>query len=132
MAVTFFNTVQSFVQFLLNWYLTGGKLVDQNTANIRASICVGCHANKPTSEIKTGGCSSCRKMGGLVLNSIRSKIIGSHKTTSDAGLLACGICGCDNKISVWIPNQVLIDSMHDVNAYPTFCWKKKLTEGQEV
>lgn len=130
--VTFFNTVQSFVQFLLNWYLKGAKLVDQNTANLRASICATCHNNLPTKEIKKGGCSSCNKMGGIVLNSIRSKIIGGSRTTNDPKLLACGICGCDNRISVWIPNQVLVDSMHDVNAYPTFCWKKKLTDGQEV
>lgn len=130
--VTFFNTVQSFVQFLWNWYLNGAKLVDQNTANLRAAICASCHNNKPTKEIKKGGCSSCNKMGGLVLNSIRSKIIGGSKTIHDSKLLACAICGCDNKISVWIPNQILVDSMHDVNAYPTFCYKKKLTDGQEV
>lgn len=132
MAVTFFQTVQSFAQFLLNWTLTGGKMVDQNTANIRASICIGCHANVPSKEVKKGGCSSCNKMGGIVLNSIRSKIIGGNKTTSDSRLLTCMICGCDNRISVWIPNQVLVDSMHDVNAFPTHCWKKKLAEGSEV
>lgn len=132
MAVTFFKTVQSFVQFLLNWYLTGGKLVEQNVANIRAAICATCHNNLPTKEIKKGGCSGCNKMGGIVLNSIRGKIIGKNATTSDAKLLSCGICGCDNRISVWIPNQILIQSMHDVNAYPTFCWKKKLEENQEV
>lgn len=132
MAVTFFNTVQSFVQFLWNHYLQGGALVDQNTANLRALTCVGCHNNVPTKEIKKGGCSSCNKMGGVILNTLRSKIIKGNKTTSDSKLLACGICGCDNRISVWIPNSVLVQSVQDVNAYPSFCWKKKLTEGQEI
>ena len=132
MAVTFFNTVQSFVQFLLNWYLKGAKLVDQNTANIRAMTCVGCHNNIPTKEIKKGGCSSCNKMGGVVLNSIRSKIIGGSKTTSDSKLLACALCGCDLKIKVWIPLEVLGQTKEEANAWPSFCWRKKILENQEV
>lgn len=130
MPVSVFQTVQSFVQFLLNWYLGGGKLVDQNTANIRAEICAGCFNNKPHGEIQRG-CSSCGRMGGLVLNSIRTKIIGEQKTNSDGNLLACDLCGCDLKIKVWIPNSVLL-SAEDANAYPTFCWKKKILQGTEV
>lgn len=132
MPVTFFNTVQSFAQFLLNWALTGGKLVDQNTANIRAAICAGCFNNKPTNEIKKGGCSSCNKMGGIVLNSIRDKIISGKKTTSEGKLLACALCGCDLRIKVWVPLQVLGQTKEEANAWPTFCWRKKILEGTEV
>lgn len=130
MAVTFYGTVQSFVQFLLNWKLKGGNLVDQNTANIRAQICAGCHNNLPSSEVKKG-CSVCNKMGNVVLNSIRDKIIQGNGTTSDAKLTTCGICGCDLKISVWIPNEAFIKS-DEANAYPSFCWKKKILEGQNL
>lgn len=130
--VTFFNTVQSFVQFLLNHYLQGGALVDQNTANLRAAICAGCHNNKPTSEIKKGGCSSCNKMGGVILNTIRGKIIKGNKTTSDPKLLACALCGCDLKIKVWIPLEVLGQTKEEANAWPSFCWRKKILENQQV
>ena len=123
MAVSFFQTVQSFAQFLLNWTLKGGELVDQNTANIRASICAACHNNKPSAEVRKGGCSSCNKMGNAAIELVRAKIIKSNKTTSDRNLLTCALCGCDNRISVWIPNQILI-SPEDANAFPTFCWKK--------
>lgn len=129
MAIVKFHTVKSFVQFLWNWLLSGGKLVDQNTANLRAQICSGCHNNTVEGEIGRG-CSTCNKLGTTTLDLIRGKIIGKNKTTTGS-LKACGICGCDLKISVWIPNVILV-SVEDVNAYPSFCWKKKRTENLDV
>lgn len=130
MAVTFFQTLQSFSQFLLNYTLTGGGLVDQNTANIRASICASCHNNKNSGDIRKI-CSSCNKVAASVVNKFRSAIIKDNKTTSDARLLACGICGCDNKMSVWIPNKALLGTA-DANAFPCFCWKKAVLEEKEL
>lgn len=127
MAITFFNTVKSFTQFLWNWKLQGSPLVDQNTANLRAEICAGCHNNKQSKDVRKG-CSACNKMGNKVLDGIRDSIISGHRTTFDGRLLACSICGCDNRISVWIPNEVLL-TVEDANAFPAFCWKKKVTEG---
>lgn len=130
MAISFFHKVDSFVQFLWNWKATDNRMVDVNTANIRAEICASCHNNVASNEVK-GGCGVCNKMGGLVLNSIRDKIISGNRTTSDAKLLTCGICGCDNRISVWIPNSVLLAN-EDANAFPSFCWKKKILDGSEL
>lgn len=131
MAVTFFHTVKSFTQFLWNFKLGGSQLVSQNTANLRGEICVGCHNNIPSKEVRKGGCSTCQKMGGRVLNSIRDSIIAGNRTTSDGKLLTCGICGCDNRISVWIPNDVLL-SKEDANAYPQFCFKKAILEDRDL
>lgn len=130
MAVTFFHTVKSFTQFLWNFKLGGSHLVDQNTANLRGEICVGCHNNIPSKEVRKG-CSTCNKMGGRVLNSIRDSIISGNRTSVDGKLLTCGICGCDNRISVWIPNDVLL-SVEDSNAYPSFCWKKAVEQGKDL
>lgn len=131
MSVPFHKTVQSFVQFLWNWKLSGANLVDQNTANQRAETCVACHANVKSDEARKGGCGACNKMGNKVLNSIRDKIIKGNGTPHDAKLQSCLICGCDLKISVWIPNEVLLKT-GDANAYPTHCFKKKILEGKEV
>lgn len=130
MAVSTFKTVQSFTQFLWNWVIGGGQLLDQNTANIRAQTCVGCHNNLPSVDVRKG-CSACNKMGGAVINKIRSSIIKNHSTPSDGKLLTCGICGCDLRISVWIPNQALL-KLEDANAYPSFCWKKKIQQNLEL
>lgn len=130
MGISTYQTVQSFAQFLWNWLLSGGRLVNQNTANLRADICVKCHNNKPSSEVRKG-CSVCNKMGNAALNKVRSTIIKNNSTPLDDRLLTCGICGCDNRISVWIPNVALVQ-MEDVNAYPAFCWKKKRFENLDV
>lgn len=129
--ISYFKTVQSFAQFLWNWKLKGGVLVDQNTANIRAFICAACHSNKPSSEVRKGGCSSCNKLGNTAIGLVRASIIKDKKTTSDSRLLTCEHCGCDNRISVWIPNQILL-TPEDANAFPTYCWKKKVTEGMDL
>lgn len=124
MAITVFQTAQSYLQFLWRWKLSDGKLVDQNTANIRAEICVQCHNNFGSIG---GGCRSCNK----IANTVNSSLIGSAHTPSDSKLKACKLCGCDNKVSVWIPNQVLL-KLEDANAFPGFCWKKRIQDNQEV
>lgn len=131
MAVTFFHTLKSFSQFLWNFKLQGSQIVDQNTANIRASICATCHNNRPSGDVRKGGCAVCNKMGNKAIAKVRSDIIGQNVTTSDSSLLACAVCGCDLRLSVWIPNSVLLAS-EDANAYPAFCWKKKVVEGQDL
>lgn len=130
MAVSFFKTVQSFSQFIAAFLMNGGGLVDQNTANLRADICSTCHNNVPSGDVRKG-CGVCGKLGGGVINSFRKNVIKDNKTTSDSKLLACGLCGCDLKITVWVPNQVLL-KLEDANAYPSFCWKKKILENQEL
>lgn len=130
MKIPFFNTLKSFTQFLWNWKLSGSPLVDQNTANLRAEICVACHNNKSSKDVR-GGCGVCNKMGNKVLNKMREEIISNNHTTSDAKLLTCGICGCDSRISVWIPNYVLMD-VNDSNAYPSMCWKKGIERNSEL
>lgn len=131
MAVLTFGTLKAFIQFLLNWKLKGGIVVEQNVANVRASICAGCHNNKPDSEIK-GGCGVCNKGANFALNFIREKIIGKSRTTYDSKLLTCTLCKCDLKTKVWIPIKALGLTEEDANAWPSFCWIKKITENQEV
>lgn len=130
MAIINFKTIKAFTQFLWNWKLSGSQLVDQNTANIRAQICKTCHNNKSGGDVR-GGCGVCNKMGNQALDSIRDDIINGNRTTSDGSLMTCAICGCDLRISVWIPNNVLL-SVEDANAYPDFCWKKKIIDGIDL
>lgn len=131
MAIFTFQTLKSFAQFLWNFKLSGSPLVDQNTANIRAQTCVSCHNNIASGDVKKGGCGVCQKMGNAALNGIRADIIGNNNTPVDPYLLTCGICGCDLKMSVWIPNVVLVN-VEDVNAYPAFCWKKLRLENRDL
>lgn len=128
--INVFQSVQSFVQFLLNWKLKGGGLVDQNTANIRAAVCVSCHNNKGSKEVRKSCCGG-GAASNAALYAARKLIIQNKSTPSDKQLLVCAICSCDLKIKVWIPNSALLEP-DDANAYPDFCWQKKIVQGSEV
>ncbi len=129
--ISFYKTVSQFVSFIFEWRKAGGQLVDQNTANTRAAICVGCHNNKPTNEIRKKACCG----GGAAQNAAvvvaRATVIRGKSTPYDKNLLACNLCGCDLKIKVWIPSDVLLKT-EDANAYPSFCWAKAITDGKNV
>lgn len=130
MAISLFSSVKHFVDSMASWLAQGHQLLDQNTANQRAVICAGCHNNKPTDEVR-GGCSSCNRGETYVVNLTRQAITQGRHTSLDGNLKICGICGCDIRTMIWLPNQALL-SKEDANAYPTFCWKKKILDNKEV
>lgn len=122
---TFLERFKTFAASLGDYIKSGGKLVDQNTANIRAEICVKCHNNVIEKEARKTCCG-----GGIVESAVivstRAAIVGSRKTTSDKSLATCAICGCCNKTSVWFPSSPIGVSQDNKNAYPDFCWKKQI------
>lgn len=121
MSVSFFGSVKSFSEAMAKWVKSGMKLVEKNEADRRASICAGCHNNKPSTELK--GCSGCKA---AILFPFRKAIIGSRSTMHEQKLTTCQICGCDLKIKVWMPFESLGYDEHDHNAYPSFCWLKEM------
>lgn len=129
--IPIFQSVSQFVDFLKEWVNSGGQLVDQNTANTRAEICAGCHNNLASTEVRKTCCG-----GGAASNAAlwvaRHMIIQNKTTPMDKQLLVCGLCGCDLKIKVWAPLQALKQTKEDANAWPTFCWCKKVLEDKEV
>ena len=91
------------------------QLVDQEEAERRAKICAAC-----PHQISTSGCWGCKGIAGML-----PAISGARKTSYDAQLKACGVCGCFNAVSVHLPLDVQQDS-HLV--FPNHCWKKSQSE----
>ena len=91
------------------------QLVDQEEAERRAKICAAC-----PHQISTSGCWGCKGIAGMV-----PAIAGARKTSYDAQLKACGICGCFNAVSVHLPLDVQQDSHL---SFPDHCWKKSQSE----
>jgi hypothetical protein len=113
--------VKRFAKSMLGFLRSGCATVDQNEGNRRAAICSTCHNNVPAEEARS--CGSCG-IADPVIASVRA-LIGKH-TIYDNRLKACAICGCDNRIQVWMTNEALQISKDIMNAYPEFCWKKEL------
>jgi hypothetical protein len=97
------------------WVSGGGKLVDQEEADRRASICVSCpkHGN-------VTGCVGCRG----VLN-WSFDLLGNRRTQQDANLAQCKVCGCELKVKVWMPLDAISGDAIDGD-YPNACWCKSV------
>ena len=91
------------------------QLVDQEEAERRAKICAAC-----PHQISTSGCWGCKGIAGML-----PTISGARKTSYDAQLKACGVCGCYNAVSVHLPLSVQQDANLD---FPSYCWKKVQSE----
>lgn len=122
-----FQTLQSFAQFLNNLVLSGVQMVDQETANARAQICIGCHNNVPSNDATgMGGCAACNKGVAIIGRTLKGKVLKDRITPYDSRLKACKLCGCFNQLQIWFPTTSLGMSEETINAYPTFCWKKQI------
>lgn len=100
------------------WMLKGGNKVPQEEADRRALECTRCPKNKFFTD-----CTACN------LNKVRNmaeRFIGKAKTKYDGQLNNCEICGCTNKVQVWVPLEILQKHLTSkVNeALPDWCWKK--------
>jgi hypothetical protein len=94
-------------------FATQGKfeLVSQEEAERRADICMRCPM-----QVSTSGCWGCKGIAGML-----PAIAGARKTSFDAQLKACGVCGCYNAVAVHLP--VAIQGSKDLE-FPEWCWKR--------
>lgn len=105
--------VGKFLKTMVDWATGHGlKPVSQEEAERRAAICVKCPLN-----VGMSGCGVCRQG----LQAIRVGIL-NKQTSHDAGLRACGVCGCDNKLQVHVPISVL-KTNGDYKYPEDWCWK---------
>jgi hypothetical protein len=119
-----------FIQLMYRFKAKGSKLVDPTEAERRAAICAICPENKPEDEARAATkCTTCAKKllergASLGVSMVRSQILKGKVTSKESELKACAVCGCDNRLSVWIPMDVLKVSETDKIQFPNACWKK--------
>lgn len=127
---SFKDRIESFAHTAKMFFDQGMIPVDQEEANRRAAICINCPKNvSPTAEPPCAGCqkTASSMLTGLaykVVDGIRALVIPGKSTPHDAKLRACQVCGCDNKLSVWIPKEAFVYPPEVQAAFPDFCWKK--------
>lgn len=108
--------VKRFLLTMGTWALKGFRQVPQEEASRRAAICSLCPYN-----VGTSGCGVCKS----TLSALRGSIV-KATTPHDSTLQACGVCGCDNKLAVHVPLNILQKVSNENLEYPDFCWKKDL------
>ena len=100
--------------------ITGGEVfVEQDEANIRASICARCYMN-----VDAGFCMGCGSM--QQVTELIGKVRGARTTDSDQFLSNCGICGCQNKAIVHVKRKLLLsgEKQETTDKRPDWCWLK--------
>ncbi len=105
---------------IIDWkVMSGGAVVDVDTANHRAGVCLDCRQH-----VTGTGCEGCK---GGVLRDLVAKFLGGRATGKTANLLVCAVCGCALKVKVWLPLDVIHRHVPDSwNAmFPPECWAKK-------
>lgn len=108
--------VVRFLKTVIQWGLAGGfKFVPIEEAERRAAICATCPLNTTVS-----GCMGCGGVGTLV-----KMIRGSTRTSQDAKLHTCEVCGCFLQVKVLVPAGVIDNSGLE---YPAHCWQHSPVE----
>jgi hypothetical protein len=105
---------------VLDWLMSGGKPVDQATANERASVCVACPHNQEGKWFTVAPAEIIR-----TTLSARSDL--KLETPHDSQLKSCDICKCLNRLKPWVPiEHIKNKTSADVMArFPDSCWIKK-------
>lgn len=116
-AVSLQSLAARFLRTAISWALSGAKFVDQAEAERRAALCAGCPLK---GEVDCrGNCIFTR------LVNTAMKLFGGKATSRDADLADCLVCGCRQRVLVWIPLEHLHDPSLD-GRWPTEypCWHK--------
>lgn len=112
-----------FLKVVWKWLASSGaELVPQSEADRRAEICASCPLNIPIT-----GCSVCKGIAGKIFG-----ITKGRKTRWDSQLQGCGVCGCINKLQVFIPLKALEKGVTPEMRFPNFCWKYSLNKTSEL
>jgi hypothetical protein len=107
----FFQTVKSTIA-------AGGKLVSQEEAERRASICAKC----PLNQEGLTNCISCK--GKSIIADMLGFSIG-RSTPIDDQLKVCNVCGCANKIKIWFPRESMLHKDLEPLWPETGCWMRE-------
>lgn len=115
------DDIRRFSISVSNWIASGGKFVDYQEAERRASICLTCPRNKSVT-----GCWGCHG----ILNWLTENL-GDRRTSKDADLHGCELCLCALRAKVHIPLGVLDNEGVD---FPEWCWQntKPITETTKI
>lgn len=105
---------------MAKFVVSGMKVVPQEEAERRASICVNCPYNTRFAKPCNGVCAE-------LANLVKS-IVGQVGTSKDASLHACNLCGCFLPAAVYLPLETQVPPLSDGQKAQfesvDKCWKK--------
>lgn len=106
--------IEAFSHAAFSFIQSGLKWVDEETANRRADVCLGCKFNRAPHAC---ACTPLWQFIGRLIPTNRRR----------GNLHICGICGCALQAKVLMPADVIheADAGRDLQ-YPGYCWARGL------
>lgn len=108
------------VEVIAKWLGSGGSVVDAETSQRRADICIPCPNNVDGMMVVEAVALATKKFLS-VKNAMKLHVNGEKK------LGRCKLCGCVLRLQVHEPQEKVEAEVTDEEAklLPDFCWKKK-------
>ncbi len=106
-----------------DWLGAGGQPVPQSHADARAAKCVVCPLNVAPGWWHL---HFVDKIAKAIRRHLEVKNSIGLDTPHDLNLSMCKVCGCCNRLAVWVPIKHIALHTDDekLNKFPEPCWKK--------
>lgn len=106
-------------RILKDWLGEGGVVVEQETAQARANICVKCDNN-----VKSGLLP--KAVAWAVHEELQLKNELQLRVDGEKALGKCGICDCQNRLKIWreIEKIRAEETPESLAKFPDWCWVK--------
>ena len=107
---------------LKDWVGGAGVVVDQETAQKRADICIKCPMNRHGSILTQSVASAIKHY-----LEFKSKI--GLRVDGEKLLFHCEACGCVNRLQIWCPDKFFSShsTPEEIEKYDSGCWKRRIT-----
>lgn len=104
-------------EILNDWLSSECRVVDSETANKRAAICIKCPLQVSDWKITEAIAVAIREQVSLK-NHLKLRCVGEKK------LAFCSVCGCCNKLKVHVPIQHLVkyETPESLSKFHQDCW----------
>jgi hypothetical protein len=106
---------------LKDWVGNDGQVVDQETAQKRADICLKCPMNQSGSILTQSVASAIKRY-----LEFKSQI--GLRVKGEKSLRHCSVCGCVNRLQIWCPDKFFSShtTREELEKYHQDCWKKAI------
>ncbi len=113
------------VSVISKWLGSGGEVVDQQTAQARANVCLGKNPYKSPCPNNLSGFKPTTAVAAAVKQYLSVKNGLGLQVAGEAGLGTCSACGCVLKLIVWQPQDKIHREITDEERprLPSWCWK---------
>ncbi len=104
---------------IIEWLGDGGSVVDRETANRRAQMCLSCPKH-------TSGFPVTEGVAMAIKRHLEAKSAAGLRVDNEKSLHTCSVCGCAMRLKIWQNISMVKKQMttHDFENFENPCWQR--------